>query len=100
MEPIFTQLSEAISLGYILSVIIASYFIIRFADYISNDFNERTPKWLKRVLTFVIGLIVFAIFKMFTDTDTDKLITSYFVALFVYDSAIKFLIKKFNVDYK
>lgn len=98
MEMLFDKLFGIFSLEYMFTVIIASYFIIKGVDYLNGDKPVLT--WQKRTITFVVGAISFLLFKLYTDVTVQCLMASYFAAVFVYDTAIKFLIKKFDVDYK
>lgn len=98
MEEIFTALTNIFSLEYMLSVILASYFLIKVADTING--KKVVPAWLKRIISVLVGVAFFVIFKVFTDVSIQCLITSFFTAVFIYDSAIKFLLKKFNVSYR
>lgn len=98
MDGLFIRLFDIFSLEYMFSVIIATYFLIKLIDILNVE--ATVPTWQKRLVTFAVGTAAFVIFRKFTDIPTDSLIASYFAALFVYDTAIKFLIKKFNVDYK
>lgn len=98
MEALFDKIFDIFSLEYIFSVIIASYFMIKIVDVING--KSVVPSWLKRAITFLIGAILFIIFREYTDVSVQSLIASFFSALFIYDAAIKTLIKKFNIDYR
>ena len=98
MDEILIRVSDAISVEYMVIVIIASYFVIKVIDRL----NGKAPvkSWVKRLVTCVVGAIMFWIFKVFTDIAFQTLVASFFAAVFFYDSAIKGLIKKFGIDYK
>lgn len=98
MEPIFERILSVFSFEYILSVIIASYFVIKGVDSLNGD--RKVPSRIKRLITFGVGAISFWIFHAFTEVTFETLVSSYFAAVFFYDSAIKYLIKKLDVDYK
>lgn len=98
MEQLFDKIFEMFSLEYSVTVIIASYLCIKFIDFLNKE--KVVTKFVKRLVTVVIGVIFFGVFKYFTEISTQTLITSFFFAIFVYDVAIKYLIKKLNVDYK
>jgi uncharacterized membrane protein len=98
METLFTKLFEIFSLEYMFTVIIASYLFIKLVDAINGV--KAVPTWQKRTITFVVGAASFFVFKQYTDVTMQCLIASYFAAVFVYDTAIKVIIKKFDLDYK
>lgn len=98
MENIFDKILNAFSPAYILTVIIASYFVIKLVDYLNGESEVKT--WHKRIATFGIGAIAFTAFYIWGNTDFEVLVASYFAALFLYDAAIKYLLKKLEIDYK
>lgn len=98
MEVLFDKLFSIFSLEYMFAVIIASYFAIKFIDSLNGDLP--VPTWAKRVVTFIFGILFFVIFNRYTETHVQTLICSYFAAVFIYDTAIKYLIRKFDIDYK
>ena len=98
MEVLFSKLLEIFSIGYMFSVIVASYLVIKAIDKLNGD--KVVPSWAKFLVTCVVGSILFTIFYMFTEETIDCLIASFLAAIFVYDNAIKFLIEKFNIGYR
>ena len=98
MGVFFEKLFDIFSLEYMFSVIIASYLVINLVDVINGE--KVVPTWMKRVITFIVGVILFVVFIKFTDETVQCLMASFFSAVFVYDTAIKVLIRKFNIDYR
>ena len=98
MEVFFEKLFDIFSLEYMFSVIIASYLVIKLVDVINGE--KVVPTWMKRVITFIVGVIFFVVFMKFTDETVQCLMASFFSAVFVYDTAIKVIIRKFNIDYR
>ena len=98
METLFSKIFEIFSLEYMFSVIVASYLILKLVDAINGD--KAIPTWAKRLVTCVVGIILFVVFIEFTEETVQCLIASFFSAVFVYDTAVKFIIKRFNIDYK
>lgn len=98
MEVFFEKLFDIFSLEYMFSVIIASYLLIKLVDVINGE--KVVPTWMKRVITFIVGVILFVVFIKFTDETVQCLMASFFSAVFVYDTAIKVIIRKFNIDYR
>ena len=98
MDEIFIRLTEVLSVEYMIVVIIASYFVIKVIDHLNGE--APVESWVKRLVTCVVGVLMFWVFKTFTDVTFQTLVASFFAAVFFYDSAIKGLIKKFGIDYK
>lgn len=98
MEIFINKLFEIFSTEYMFSVIVASYLIIKLVDALNGD--KIVPTWLKRTITCTVGAILFIVFIKFTDVTLQCLIASFFSAVFVYDTAIKVIIQKFNIDYR
>lgn len=98
METLVEKMFETFSLEYMFSTIICAYLILKLVDNFNG--SKVVPTWLKRVITCEIGAVLFVVFARFTDTTTQCLITSFFAAIFVYDTAIKTILKKLNIDYR
>lgn len=98
MEILFEKLFEIFSLEYMFSVIVASYLVIKLVDVLNG--KKVVPSWLKRLITCIVGVILFGVFAKFTDINVQCLMASFFSAVFVYDTAIKVIIQKFNIDYR
>ena len=98
MEQLFARLFDIFSIEYIICVILTSYFIIKLVDYVNGV--KEVPVWVKRIITFVVGGGYILFFKEVSDVTMQCLVSSFFAALFIYDGAIKYLIKKFDIDYK
>jgi hypothetical protein len=98
MDTLLTKLFEVFSVEFMFSVIVASYFVIKLVDTLNG--KRIIPTWLKRVITCLVGMVLFVVFYKFTEITLQSLIASFFSAIFVYDTAIKTLMQKFNIDYK
>lgn len=98
MEVLIEKIFDIFSLEYMFSVIVASYLVIKFVDTINGE--RVVPTWLKRLITCLVGAVFFVVFAKFTDVTIQCLMASFFSAVFVYDTAIKVIIKKFNIDYR
>lgn len=98
MDEIFIRLTEVLSVEYMIAVVIASYFVIKVLDYFNGD--KPVESWMKRLVTCIVGAIMFWAFKVFSDVTFQTLVASFFAAVFLYDSAVKGLMKKFGIDYK
>ena len=97
MELLFEKVYGIFCLEYLFSVLLASYLSIKFVDVLNG--GRVVPTWIKRTITFVAGAGLFVVFKLYTDTTVQSLIATYFAAIFVYDTAIKYILKKLDVDY-
>lgn len=98
MEVLIGKTLGIFSLEYMFSVIVASYLVIKLVDALNGE--RVVPTWLKRLITCLVGAVFFVVFAKFTDVTVQCLIASFFSAVFVYDTAIKVIIKKFNIDYR
>ena len=98
MDVLFGRLFEIFSLEYIFSVIMASYFVLKFIDALNG--KRIVPTWAKRVTTFLVGAVLFIVFREYTQETVQCLLSSYLAAVFIYDTAIKVIIRKFNIDYR
>lgn len=98
MELLFEKLFGIFSLEYMFSVIVASYLVIKLVDVLNG--KKVVPTWLKRLITCLVGAVFFVVFVKFTDVTVQCLMASFFSAVFVYDAAIKVIIKKFNIGYR
>lgn len=98
MEVLIEKIFDIFSLEYMFSVIVASYLVIKLVDALNGE--RVVPTWLKRLITCLVGAVFFVVFAKFTDVTIQCLMASFFSAVFVYDTAIKVIIKKFNIDYR
>lgn len=98
MEVLIEKVFGIFSLEYMFSVIVASYLVIKLVDALNGE--RVVPTWLKRLITCLVGAVFFVVFAKFTDVTIQCLMASFFSAVFVYDTAIKVIIKKFNIDYR
>lgn len=98
MEQLFDKLMQAFSVEFIFTIVFASYFMIKLAETLAKGIP--VASWVKRLITVVVGIVAFIAFVWVTDTPKATLLSSYFAALFIYDYAIKWLLEKFNVNYK
>lgn len=98
MDILVTKLFEVFSLEYMFSVIIATYFTIKVIDFLNGE--KSVPTWMKRTITCIVGAVLFVVFVYYTDTNKERLIASFFAALFLYDAAIKELFRKLKIEYR
>ena len=98
MEVLIERIFGIFSLEYMFSVIVASYLVIKLVDALNGE--KVVPTWLKRLITCLVGAVFFVAFAKFTDVTVQCLTASFFSAVFVYVTAIKVIIKRFNIDYR
>lgn len=98
MESMWNTIMNVFSLEYMISVIFATFMLLKVVDMFNGA--KVVPTWLKRVISCLIGAVLFVVFKNYSDIPTERLIASFFAAVFVYDTAIKEIMKKLNIDYK
>jgi predicted exporter len=93
MEEIFTKLGEVISVGYILTVILFSYLLIRLW------FNG-AKSGIKKLLTVGVGVVVGVVYLAAKIDELHALIPSFAIAVVLYDYIIKYLLNKLKAGYK
>lgn len=98
MDQLIARLMDVFSVGYMFCVIAGSYMVIRFIDQCNG--TRKVPTWQKRCVTCVVGALFFVVFREYAEESFESLLTSFFASLFVYDGAIKWLLKKLNSGYK
>lgn len=98
MDQLIARLMDVFSVGYMFCVIAGSYMVIRFIDHCNG--TRKVPTRQKRCVTCVVGALFFVVFREYTEESFESLLTSFFASLFVYDNAIKWLLKKLNSGYK
>jgi len=98
METLTERLFQVFSVEFIFTIIFAAYFVIKLLEALYKI--APVPTWVKKLATILVGLIAFGVFVWITDTPKETLLVSYFAALFFYDYAIKWLLEKFNINYK
>lgn len=85
------QMFAFLSLSYILSLIIASYFAI---TTIQMFVKTKIKTMYKRIITLMVGLVLGGCYKVLDLVTMDSLIPSFFVAIIGYDYFIKELLAK------
>jgi hypothetical protein len=93
MEEIISKLSETISVGYIITVILFSYLIIRL-------WLTHVKSGIKKLLTFSIGIAVGAFYLIFKIDALHALIPSFAIAVVLYDYIIKYVLTWIKAGYK
>jgi heme/copper-type cytochrome/quinol oxidase subunit 3 len=93
MEEIMTKLGETVSVGYIITVILFSYLLIRLW------FNAATSG-IKKLLTVGTGIFVGALYLITGIDGLHALIPSFAIAVVLYDYIIKYLLNKLKAGYK
>jgi predicted exporter len=93
MEEIMIKLGEVISVGYIVTVILFSYLIIRL-------WFTRVKSGVKKLLTVGVGIVVGVVYLVAKIDELHALIPSFAIAVVLYDYAIKYLLNRIKVGYK
>lgn len=98
MEEILNQLLEHFDFTYMLVVNILTYMLIKGVD----DANGDKPVSVlgKRLLLIGATIIVFVLYRVYTDVSNDILINSTIAAPVAWDFVFRPLFKKFNLGYK
>jgi hypothetical protein len=93
MEEITGRLGETISVGYIITVILLSYWIIRL-------WLIRACSGVKKLLTFAVGIAVGGFYLVLKIDDLPVLIPSFTIAVALYDYVIKYVLNWLNAGYR
>jgi hypothetical protein len=93
MEEIITKIGEDVSIGYIITVILFSYIIIRL-------WFHRVKSGVKKLLTFGVGIVTGAIYFITKIDELHALVPSFAIAVVLYDYIIKYLLNKIKAGYK
>jgi hypothetical protein len=93
MEEITGKLSETVSVGYIITVILFSWLIIRL-------WLSRAGSGVKKLLTFGVGIVIGAIYLALRVDGLHALIPSFTIAVVLYDYIIKYVLKWIKAGYR
>ena len=103
METIITFITDNVlsnlDFGYMLSVNLLSYAMIKWADELNGP--KPLSKTIKRLLSLLSGIIIGAVIYFITEEySMIKLLYSFVLSLFSWDYIFRPMIKKFNIGYK
>lgn len=90
-------IGEYIHFGAAASIVIGAYGIIKFVESATGG---AIKDWVKKLITYLVGLVVYFTFTATTDIDHGVLVTSYILSTGVYDFALKHIIDKLEIGYK
>lgn len=82
--------------GYVISINILAYIIISLISHISK---QQIKKIIKILITCAISIIMFIIYKLCSNIETDILINSTILAPVAWDWIIKPIFEKLKIDY-
>lgn len=97
IELILSYISESFDFGYIISINLLVYFIIKGIEYFRKN---NTDKFVKVVTTIIVTIILGIVYKVTTEISNEKLINSSILAPVAWDWIIKPLCKLIKIDYK
>lgn len=89
-EQLTSMLLNSFDFGYMFSVNVLTYLIIKIIDYLNGD--KAVPTWLKRTIAVICGLVIAAII-YFTGGYTNSLLYSFILSLVSWDAIFKPLLK-------
>lgn len=98
MDSLLEGFNEIFSMPYLISVIFLSYGVLKLIDYINKD--RCISKLTRYLVTILVGAALMYVFATYVGTPVEKLLPTYFLAVYVYDIAIKWAIKKLDGDYR
>ena len=97
IELILSYISDSFDFGYIISINLLVYFIIKAIEYFKKD---KSAKFIKVLTTILVTIIMAIVYKFTTDVDNERLINSSILAPVAWDWVIKPLCKLVKIDYK
>ena len=97
IELILSYISDSFDFGYIISINLLVYFIIKAIEYFKKD---KSTKFIKILTTILVTIIMAFVYKFTTEIDNEKLINSSILAPVAWDWVIKPLCKLVKIDYK
>ena len=98
MEKIIDLLIGSFDFGYMFSVNILTYLVIKTIDQLNGP-NKGVPVWLKRIIAVLCGLLLGGMICV-NDQYTNVLLYSFIASLVSWDTIFKPIIKYFKeLDY-
>lgn len=97
IELILSYISDSFDFGYIISINLLVYFIVKGIEYFRKN---NTNKFVKIVTTIIITIILGIVYKVTTEISNEKLINSSILAPVAWDWIIKPLCRLIKIDYK
>ena len=98
MEKIIDLLLNSFDFGYMFSVNILTYLVIKTIDQLNGP-NKSVPVWLKRIVAVIGGLILGGII-CYQGQYSNILLYSFIASLISWDTIFKPIVKYFkNLDY-
>ena len=89
-EQLTNLLINSFDFGYMFSVNVLTYLIIKTIDYLNGD--KSVPTWLKRTIAVISGLILALIIVLMSGF-TSSLLYSFILSLISWDTIFKPLLK-------
>lgn len=98
MDKIVDLLLGSFDFGYMFSINVLTYVIIKIIDTCNGV--KAVPVWLKRIIALLCGVVVGVIVAL-TSGYSNTLLYSFILSLVTWDNLFKPLLKKFQkLDYK
>lgn len=97
IDLILQYISDSFDFGYIISINLLVYFIVKGIEYFRKS---NVNKLVKVVTTIVVTIIMGIVYKVTTDVINEKLINSSILAPVAWDWVIKPICKLIKIDYK
>lgn len=95
---IIQQIIDNFNFAYMIIVNLATYFVIKFIDYINGDKAVKTIT--KRIVLLCTIIIAFIVYKSYTDISTIVLINSSVLAPVFWSWILRPIMKKLGLGYK
>lgn len=91
-------LLENFNIPFIVLVNLLTYILIKIIDYLNKEKSVSTN--IKRIVLLISIIILFIVYKLFSDTTTIILINSAIAAPVSWDIVFRPIVKRFGGEYK
>lgn len=96
-ENIINQILSSLDFGFIFCVNLVTYLLIKFIEETSN---KKITKVIKRIITFISGVIIgFIVLKINEDSKPVVIFYSFFFSLLSFDYIFKPFLNKFGGEF-
>lgn len=95
---VFSDILNHFNFSYIFSIVILTYIIIKFIDYINK--NKKVSTWNKRIILIISIIFITAAYILFGYTDYITLLNSAIFSPVFYSWLLKPILNKIGIGYK
>lgn len=95
---VFSDILNHFNFSYIFSIVILTYIIIKFIDYINKD--KKVSTWSKRIVLIISIIFITVAYIIFGYNDYITLLNSAIFSPVFYSWLLKPIIDKLGIGYK